>query len=394
MPAHQGSYPFESITTEAQGVALRDTFKALPHLRAQRQLRTLYECEPDADWEAIQEKRKQWLEKPDALTRRCLKGTHCILMDDGLDNWQQVYSYEWHDEFTEGPCKRIVRIETVAERLMETMLREAREQDLDSEDYFADTWVNFTDDFTRAITDAMDDPEVAGFKSVVCYRTGLDVESDYNEALMRVGKPFEKYISRCIRKRKFRIDRKPFNDYLVLKTLEVLSERTERGRMAKPLQLHTGLGDNDMKLLESNPAYLQAVIENYPNVPFVLLHSAYPYTREAGYLATVFRHVYLDIGEVFPMISRDGQLSVLRQSLELVPGSKLLYSTDGHWFPETYWLANRQFREVLEEILSDYVSKGDLTTGQAIGFAKDILFNNSNELYRLENHLEIKDLGE
>jgi hypothetical protein len=76
-----------------------------------------------------------------------------------------------------------------------------------------------------------------------------------------------------------------------------------------------------------------------------------------------------------------------------VPGSKLLYSTDGHWFPETYWLANRQFREVLEEILVEYVSKGDLTTGQAIGFAKDILFNNSNELYRLENHLEIKDLG-
>jgi predicted TIM-barrel fold metal-dependent hydrolase len=40
----------------------------------------------------------------------------------------------------------------------------------------------------------------------------------------------------------------------------------------------------------------------------------------------------------------------LRQSLELVPGSKILYSTDGHWFPETYWLANKQFREVLQEV--------------------------------------------
>jgi hypothetical protein len=49
---------------------------------------------------------------------------------------------------------------------------------------------------------------------------------------------------------------------------------------------------------------------------------------------------------VFPMVSRDGQTAILRQALELVPGSKLLYSSNGHWFPETYWLANTQFREV------------------------------------------------
>ena len=46
------------------------------------------------------------------------------------------------------------------------------------------------------------------------------------------------------------------------------------------------------------------------------------------------------------MVSRDGQKAILRQSMELVPASKLLYSSDGHWFPETYWLANKQFREV------------------------------------------------
>jgi predicted TIM-barrel fold metal-dependent hydrolase len=117
--------------------------------------------------------------------------------------------------------------------------------------------------------------------------------------------------------------------------------------------LHTGLGDNDIDLSLSNPAFLQPLIENYPNVPFVILNSAYPYTREAGYLATVYKHVFLDIGEVFPMISRDGQREILRQALELVPGSKLLYSSDGHWFPETFWLANKQFREVWLEVRQD-----------------------------------------
>jgi predicted TIM-barrel fold metal-dependent hydrolase len=50
------------------------------------------------------------------------------------------------------------------------------------------------------------------------------------------------------------------------------------------------------------------------------------------------------------MVSRDGQRAILRQALELVPGSKLLYSSDGHWFPETFWLANKQFREVWLEV--------------------------------------------
>jgi predicted TIM-barrel fold metal-dependent hydrolase len=230
---------------------------------------------------------------------------------------------------------------------MERILRDAREDDLGKAKFLPDIWVEFTDKFEREIQDAVEDPEVAGFKSVICYRTGLDVEPDYEAAARAVGHPFERYVKACIRKRSYRIEKKPLNDYLVLRTLEILSDALPHSdSLAKPLQFHTGLGDNDISLLEANPAYLQQVIEAYPNVPFVLLHSAYPYTQEAGYLATVYRHVYLDIGEVFPMLSRDGQKTILRQALELVPGSKLLYSSDGHFFPETFYLANLQFREV------------------------------------------------
>lgn len=252
-----------------------------------------------------------------------------------------------HDRVAKAPTKRIVRIETVAESLMQGILQEASERDLNEAEYFTDTWLTFTEEFEREITDAIKNHDVAGFKTVICYRTGLDIEPDYVRAARDVGRPFERYVARSIRKRKFRIEKKALNDYLVLRTLEILSDNPlEPDGLSKPLQLHTGLGDNDINLRESNPAYLQSVIENYPRVPFVLLHSAYPYTRQAGYLATVYRHVYLDVGEVFPMVSRDGQKSILRQALELTPGSKLLYSTDGHYFPETFWLANKQFREV------------------------------------------------
>lgn len=354
LPAYLDTIPFESITSEAQGRALRDSFKSLPYLRAARQLRQVYECPDDAAWEDILEQRVEWLRSnPEQLNQRCFQGVHALLIDDGLTGRERVYPYSFHDRYTKAPTKRIVRIETMAERLMESILLDATTVELDEPGYLSDTWVTFTEEFEREIQEAIQDPEVAGFKTIICYRTGLDIEPDYEQAARDVGHPFERYVERCIRKRKFRIERKPLNDYLVLRTLEVLSERLPHpDALSKPLQLHTGLGDNDISLLQSNPAHLQPLIENYSRVPFVLLHSAYPYTREAGYLATVYRHVYLDIGEVFPMVSRDGQKAILRQALELVPGSKLLYSSDGHYFPETFWLANKQFREVWLEVRS------------------------------------------
>ncbi|KAF2018495.1 extracellular developmental signal biosynthesis protein FluG [Aaosphaeria arxii CBS 175.79] len=394
LPSHIDAHPFESITSEAQGRALRDTFKSLPHLRAARQLRELYECADDADWEDVLEQRIEWLRSdPERLYQKCIDGTHAILMDDGLAGPETVYEYNWHDRCTKAPTKRIVRIETVAERLMEGIVGDATDSDLKHASYFTDTWLAFTDDFEREIQDAIQDVEVAGFKTAICYRSGLDIEPSYEEAAIDVGRPFERYVERCVRKRKFRIERKALNDYLVLRTLEILSEAlTHPDALAKPLQFHTGLGDNDISLRQSNPSYLQALIENYPRVPFVLLHSAYPFTREAGYLATVYKHVYLDIGEVFPMVSRDGQKAILRQSLELVPGSKILYSSDGHWFPETYWLANKQFREVWLDLLLEYVDKNDLTAHQAINLTKDVLFNNSNTLYDLRYTVDFREI--
>lgn len=352
LPTHADSVPFESITSEAQGRALRDTFKSLAHLRAAKQLRELYELDDEANWEDILEQREEWLRSdPERFTQRCFEGVSALLIDDGLAGPGKVHPYDWHDRFTDAPSKRIVRIETVAERLMEAIVKGADEEDLGKLSFYTDTWVSFMDDFEQKIEEAIKDPEVVGFKTVICYRTGLDIEEDYERAAKAVGHPFERYVKSCVRKRSFRIERKPLNDYLVLRTLEILSDSLPHSdSFSKPLQFHTGLGDNDIDLSLSNPAFLQPLIENYPNVPFVILHSAYPYTREAGYLATVYKHVYLDLGEVFPMVSRDGQLAILRQALELVPGSKLLYSSDGHWFPETFWLANKQFREVWLEV--------------------------------------------
>lgn len=99
------------------------------------------------------------------------------------------------------------------------------------------------------------------------------------------------------------------------------------------LNLHQGLGDNDITLTTSSPAHMQPIIKAFPETVFVLLHSSYPYTRDAGYLTSVYKNVYLDFGEVFPFISAEGQRTVIRQVLELAPTNKILWSSPSALHP-------------------------------------------------------------
>ncbi|KAK3700183.1 hypothetical protein LTR37_016062 [Vermiconidia calcicola] len=377
-----------TITTEASGDALEDTPTSLAHLRAVRQLRQLYDLPAGADWTAILEKRARLLETDaDSLTRKCLEGTQTILVDDGLSSGDTIEPYSWHHKFTLSPCKRIVRIETLASDILSAL----HQQDKlpvgvapADEEACSLGWVTFITAFEQAIAAAVENPEVVGFKSVICYRTGLDIEVRRDIDISEDGlRSFRRhFLPECVA-RNFRVETKGMNDALVISTCKLIAAGYRQRDIAKPLQFHTGLGDNDINLLDSNPGCLQPLIAAFPTVPIVLLHSSYPYTREAGYLATVYKNCYLDIGEVFPMVSRDGQEKILRQSLELTPWSKLLWSTDGHFFPETYWLANVQGREAMEKVLCEYVEREDLTVGQAVKAVKGMLFENSNNLYSL-----------
>jgi predicted TIM-barrel fold metal-dependent hydrolase len=237
---------------------------------------------------------------------------------------------------------QIVRIEKVAEEIFDRCLQQ---HGVSPNDMF----LNLINDFDKAIQAAVRDPEIVGFKSVICYRTGLNIPSKLPPA--EVKQSFLQVLSehRARGASHFkRLDGTLLNGFLVHKTASIIQSVTRQHK--KPLQFHTGLGDNDISLTRASPSPLQEFIRNYPGVPIVLLHASYPWTKEAGYLASVYENVYADIGEVFPFLSREGQEKVIREILELCPSEKVLWSTDGHWFPETYLLAVIQLREALEVV--------------------------------------------
>jgi len=321
LPSEQEIHPLLSITTEATGEALQHTSSTLAHIRAVQQLAKILQCEPV--WETVEVKLqgKRALDD-DSWAKLCFSGIETVLIDDGLDT-NTVHPYTWHDRLTPSPCKRIVRIEKIAEDALLQAIKYRESVRGQSKAQFNLT--NFVlEKFVSEINRAILDSEVVGFKSVICYRTASRLE----DAVLSPG------------------------------FVHLTAQLITRGNFRKPFQFHTGLGDNDIRLRFSSPSHMQPFIEQYPSVPIVLLHASYPFTKEAGYLASTYRNVYLDIGEVFPMVSHEGQENVIREALELCPSEKLLWSTDGHWFPETYLLAMLQIREALSKVCHYSMSQG------------------------------------
>lgn len=331
------------ITTEAGEGPLKDTPSSLSHMRAVKQLSEALGCA--SDWASVESAIVKKRKEPDEdWARRCFEGIETVLVDDGLDE-STVYPWDWHNRLTRSECKRIVRVEKVAEsilkRTLETTTQSGESREIDSMDVF-ETWETT---FIATIKKCIRDPEVVGFKSVICYRTGLAI-ADFSSDNTRL----KAAIDRMLSSGSVRLEDRVLSPYFVHLTAQLISEA--KGAR-KPFQFHTGLGDNDITLSLASPSHMQPFIKTYPNVPIVLLHASYPFTKEAGYLASVYENVFFDIGEVFPMVSQDGQESLLRESLELCPSQKLCWSTDGHWFPETYLLAVIQVREAMKKVCNN-----------------------------------------
>jgi uncharacterized protein len=150
-----------------------------------------------------------------------------------------------------------------------------------------------------------------------------------------------------------------------------------------PLQVHTGFGDRDLALAESDPALLQPFLEAVEptGTPVVLLH-CYPYHRHAGWLAQVFPNVYVDVGLTVAQVGARAD-AVLAELFELAPFGKLLFSSDGYQLPELYLVGAAQFRHSLTGLLEGWVAAGVMRADEAERLAVALGSGNAKRLYNL-----------
>jgi predicted TIM-barrel fold metal-dependent hydrolase len=345
-------YPYASAFTEGYDSEIVNYHArhTLFYRRSIREIATLLSCE--AQEEAIL-KRREGL-GIEQLTQLCLKAANleALYLDDGLSP-DSILPLSWHAQLI--PVKRILRLEVLAEQLIP----------------YIEDFGTFLERFTSEIDPPPSD--VVAFKSIACYRTGLDIQPvAFNDAAANFY-----LLKQQLHNQSLRLANKPLIDFLLQHALLIAS------KYQLPVQLHTGFGDPDLDLRLANPVYLRPLLESpqYRNVRLVLLHASYPYMREAGYLASVYPQVYLDFGLAIPFLSVSGMRAAIGQLLELTPTSKLMYSSDAHSIPELYYLGSKWGRQILAEVLEEAIRDSDLTSTQADAIALAILRDNACHLY-------------
>jgi predicted TIM-barrel fold metal-dependent hydrolase len=297
----------------------------------------------------------------DELGARMLSDANitALLIDYGLAGADRMSIAEMRTSLPAFRIEPILRLETMAQELIVQY----------------ETFDQVVEAFVTTVDEARATGNV-GLKSIIAYRTGLAIrEPDKSEAL----ETFRTVKERARRDGKVRLADKPFNDYLLLRALEV----AEKQRL--PIQFHTGLGDNDLDMLYANPLHMRPLFEKslYKHVPFVLLHASYPYVRELGYLASLYSNVWMDLGLAVPFATVDIP-SVWRQAISLTPMSKILFSTDAYSLPDIYWLAARWGRWGFAKILDELIEIGAFTQAEALEAAHQILHGNAEKLYEVK----------
>ncbi|MFF6803953.1 amidohydrolase family protein [Streptomyces sp. NPDC012616] len=245
----------------------------------------------------------------------------------------------------------VVRLEAVAEAVA------ARGIDADG----------YADAFRAAALDAVRRPGVVAVKSVAAYRTGFDFDP---------ARPPDADVTRAARG--WLADGGRLADPVL--TRHLLWTAVDLGL---PLQLHTGFGDNDIRLHQVDPTHLTDWLHlTAGTIPVLLLH-CWPYQRQAAYLAAVFEQVYLDVGLTLHHVGPVRARAVLEEALEITPFRKLLYSSDAYGVSEFYWLGALAFRRGLGDLLQDRVDAGELDLPDALRLARRAGADNARRVYRL-----------
>jgi len=248
---------------------------------------------------------------------------------------------------------RIVRLESVAEQVVRDSTAEG-----------------FAGDFPAALAKAAEG--AVGLKSIAAYRVGLDLEPT---------RPARAELAEAVGHWKAAIDGgAPVRMADRVLTRFVFWAGVDLGL---PVQFHVGYGDADVDLHRCDPLLLTPLLRATAGlgVPVMLLHN-YPFHRNAGYLAQVFDHVFVDIGLAVQGVGNRAR-EVLAELLELAPFGSVLFSSDAFGLAELYAAATALYRDALGHVLDGGLAEGAWSAADAERVATMIGSENARRAYRL-----------
>ena len=223
--------------------------------------------------------------------------------------------------------------------------------------------------FEAIANEAADDPRLIGFKTIIAYRTGLDVT---DPSTSEASDAFDRW--RADGWTESREHAKPVRDFLLRRAFAIAKERD------RVFHVHVGAGDPDVNLTHAKPQDAFAFFVEHQEQPILMIHSGWPWVAEATYVGTVLPNVYMDLSELVPW--GWGQIDhSLEMILGSVPAAKVVHGCDESSEPEMFPVSARLVRQALERVLGSFVDRDYLSPADAEALGRGVLAENVRRLH-------------
>jgi len=163
---------------------------------------------------------------------------------------------------------------------------------------------------------------------------------------------------------------KAFGDVIVDRLCRLAGERDV------PFQMHLG----SAQIRGSHPMNAAGLIERHPNTRFLLMHLAFPWSRDLLGMAFVYRNVWLDL-TWSALLSPTYFKQALHEAIEVLPDEARLMIGGDNWHVEETYGAVQLMRRLIGEVLQEKVDNGYFQPDDARRLARKMLSENASRFF-------------
>lgn len=150
------------------------------------------------------------------------------------------------------------------------------------------------------------------------------------------------------------------------------------GQRDLPVQMHLGTAI----IRGSHPMNVAPLIERHPGTRFLLMHLAYPWSRDLLGMAFVYRNIWIDLTWSLLLSPSHFKLA-LHEAIEILPDESRMMIGGDNWHAEETWATMRLARRLISEVLAEKVEQGYFRVDDALRLGRKILQQNAQQFFRL-----------
>jgi uncharacterized protein len=145
-----------------------------------------------------------------------------------------------------------------------------------------------------------------------------------------------------------------------------------------PVQMHLGTAI----IRGSHPLHAASLIERHPRTRFLLMHLAYPWSRDLLGMAFVYRNIWLDLTWSL-LISPSHFKLAMHEAIEMLTDESRMMIGGDNWHVEETYGTMKLARQLLVEVLEEKVQTNYFRGADAERLARKILRENAVRFFAL-----------